>query len=451
MENKMTRRSDLLKLGAFIYSWGYHPAAWLHPDSDVDAANDIAQLIKYAKIAEAGKMDFMFFADNPSAMTGPADVLARQPSLVNRWEPITTITALSQHTSHIGFVSTASTSFFEPYNVARMFASIDHISRGRAGWNVVTSDGDASGYNFGKEGLDPHEIRYERCEEFLDVVTGLWDTWEDDALLKDRMSGIYHDKDKIHELGHAGKYFKVRGPLNVARPPQGHPVITQAGGSEFGKELGARTSDLVFSLIGDLPRMKAFYADVKARLQHYGRSPESLKILTGLTVYVGETRAEAEAKAQQMADFVHPDVGRLMLSRFLEVDLTGVNLDEPFPRERLPEAPKGSRALFDDVMEVVGSGRTLREILALYAQKFTGNSIAGSPTEVADHIEEWFENYAADGFMLMSPTLPASLRDFTTLVVPELQRRGLFRKEYEGTTLRENLGLSRPTNRFSTR
>lgn len=443
------KRNDKIKLGAFVYAWGYHPAAWLHPDSDVNAGNDIKQLIKYAEIAEDGKLDFMFFADNPSAMSGRPEALARQPSRMNRWEPITTITALSQHTRHLGFISTASTSFFEPYNVARMFASVDHISHGRAGWNVVTSDGDESGYNFGQDGLAPHAERYARCEEFIDVVTGLWDTWEDDALILDRTTGIYHDKDKVHSLGHVGEHFKVRGPLNVARPPQGHPVISQAGGSEEGKELAARTADVAFSLSGDITRMKTFYDDVKARLARYGRTPDSLKVLAGITVYVGKTHEEAEAKAQQMVDLVHPDVGLLMMSKFLEVDLTDVDLDAPFPMDRLPKTPKGSRALFDDVVQVVQSGGTLRELLELYAREFTGGSITGTPEDVADHIEAWFEAEAVDGFMLMSPTLPASLKDFTELVVPELQKRGLFRTEYEGETLRENLGLDRPRNRFA--
>ena len=442
-------RDDKLKLGTFVYTFGFHPAAWLHPGSDVNGANDIAHLATVAKISEAAKLDFMFFADSPAAAVGHPEALARQPTKMNRFEPITAITALSMVTERLGFVATASTSYYEPFNIARLYASADHISGGRMCWNVVTSDHDETGYNFNREGLDPHADRYARGEEFLDVVFGLWDSWEDDALLLDREAGLYHDKDKLHTLNHVGPHFRVRGPLNIARTPQGRPVIAQAGGSERGRELAARTAEVVFSLASDINKNKAFYADVKARMAKYGRNPSDLKIMPGIVINVGETRAEAEARAQEMVDVMHPEVGLLMLQEFLETDLHGADLDAPFPMERMPARAKGSVAMFEGVREFVEQGHTLRELITHYARAHTGNGLTGSYMEVADYMQEWFEAEAADGFILMCPTLPSSLEDFTRLVVPELRRRGLFREEYEGTTLRENLGLAFPVNRHA--
>lgn len=442
-------RPDQLKLGTFVYTFGFHPAAWLHPGSDVNGANDLGHLIKCAKISEAAKLDFMFFADSPASAVGDPKALARNPTKMNRFEPITAITALSQHTDHIGFVATASTSYYEPYNIARLYASADHISGGRICWNVVTSDHDETGYNYNREGLPPHSERYERGEEFVDTVFGLWDSFEEDALLMDRESGIYHDADKLHELNHKGKHFQVRGPLNVARTPQGRPVIAQAGGSEQGMELAARTAEMVFSLASNIDKNRAFYANVKSRMAKYGRDENDLKIMPGIAINVGETLAEAEAKAQQMIDLMHPDVGLLMLQEFLEADLRGVDLDKPFPMERMPEKAKGSKALFDELKEFVTQGQTMRQLITHYAKAHTGNGLTGTPAQVADFMQEWFETRAADGFILMFPTLPSSLEDFTTLVLPELRRRGLFRDEYEGRTLRANLGISTPANRYT--
>lgn len=442
-------RTDQLKLGTFVYTFGFHPAAWLHPGSDVRGANDLSHLLHCAKISEAAKLDFMFFADSPAASIGDPDALCRNPTKMNRFEPITAITALSALTDHIGFVATASTSYYEPYNIARLFSSADHISQGRICWNVVTSDHDETGYNYNREGLPPHAERYERGEEFLDTVFGLWDSYEADALLMDRESGVYYDKTKLHELNHKGKHFQVRGPLNIARTPQGRPVIAQAGGSEPGMELAARTAEMVFSLASNIDKNRAFYANVKGRMAKYGRNPDDLKIMPGIVINVGETRAEAEARAQQLVDLMHPDVGLLMLQEFLEADLRGVDLDKPFPMERMPEKAKGSKALFEELQEFVTQGHTMRELITHYARRHTGNGLTGTPAEIADFMQEWFETRAADGFILMFPTLPASLEDFTRLVLPELRRRGLFREEYEGRTLRANLGLSTPENRYT--
>ncbi len=442
-------RDDKLKLGTFVYTFGFHPAAWLHPDSDVNGANEFSHFLNIARLSEAAKFDFMFLADSAASAVGDADALARQPTKMNRFEPTSLLSALAVTTTHLGLVGTVSTSYYEPYNVARIFASIDQLSKGRACWNVVTSDHNETGYNFNREGLDPHEVRYERGTEFVDVVFGLWDSFERDALLRDRESGIYYDKDKLHTLDHKGKHFQVRGPLNIAGSPQGRPVIAQAGGSEAGMDLAARTAEVVFGLASNIDRSRAFYQNVKGRMAAYGRSEDDLKIMPGVVLNVGATMAEAQAKVDFMIDKLHPDVGRLMLSEFLEADLTGVPLDQPFPMDRLPATPRGSKALFDELVDFVNKGHTVGELVRHYAEKHTGNGITGTPTQIADFMEEWFETRAADGFILMFPTLPSSLTDFTELVLPELRRRGLFREEYEGTTLRENLGLSMPVNRYT--
>ncbi|MGA1802098.1 LLM class flavin-dependent oxidoreductase [Rhizobium sp. HT1-10] len=442
-------RQDKLKLGTFVYTFGFHPAAWLHPDSDVNGANDFSHLLNVTKLSEAAKLDFMFLADSAAAAVGDADALARQPTKMNRFEPTSLLSALAVSTTRLGLVGTVSTSYYEPYNVARIFASIDHLSKGRVCWNVVTSDHNETGYNFNREGLDPHEVRYERGREFVDVVFGLWDSFERDALLLDRDSGLYYDKDKLHTLDHKGKHFQVRGPLNIASSPQGRPVIAQAGGSEPGMELAARTAEVVFSLASNIERSRAFYKNVKGRMAAYGRNEDDLKIMPGVVLNVGATAEEAQAKVDFMLDRLHPDVGRLMLSEFLEADLTGVPMDKPFPMDKLPETPRGSKALFDELVDFVNKGHTVGELVRHYAEKHTGNGITGTPAQIADFMEEWFETRAADGFILMFPTLPASLVDFTELVLPELRRRGLFREEYEGTTLRENLGLSMPINRYT--
>ena len=442
-------RTDKLKLGTFVYTFGYNPAGWRHPGSDVRGANDFAHLHKVAQLSEAAKFDFMFLADSPAAAVGDPDALARMPTKMNRFEPLTLLSALAVTTQRLGLVATVSTSYYEPFNVARLFASIDHLSQGRACWNVVTSDHDETGYNFNKQGLDPHALRYERGREFVDVVFGLWDSFEADALLLDRQSGIYYDKDKHHALNHKGKHFQVRGPLNIARSPQGRPVIAQAGGSEAGIELAAETAEVVFGLASNIDRSRSFYEVLKGRMAKFGRAPDDLKVMPGVVVNVGRTEAEARAKVEFLIDNLHPEAGRLMLSEFLEADLRGVPLDEPFPMDRLPQAPKGSRALFDELVTFVRQGHTVGELIRRFAEKHTGNGVTGTPAAVADFMEEWFETRAADGFILMFPTLPSALEDFVELVVPELRRRGLFREDYEGVTLRQNLGLSMPSNRYT--
>ena len=443
------RRTDQMKLGTFIYSFGYNPASWRHPGSDVNASNSFAHMLNVAKLSERGKFDFIFLADSPAAGIGSMEALKRLPNKMNRFEPLTLLSALAVSTDRIGLAATLSTSYYEPYNVARLFGSLDHLSGGRACWNVVTSDHQETGYNYNREGLDPHALRYERAREFVDVTFGLWDGWEKDALVLDREAGVYFDDSKLHALNHKGRHFQVRGPLNMARCPQGRPVIAQAGGSPAGIELAAETAEVVFSLTSSFEKNKAFYDTLKGRMARFGRPRDALKVMPGIMVHVGHTLAEAEAKVQFLADQLHPAVGLQMLSEFLETDLADVALDKPFPRDRLPESPKGSKALFEVLREFVLQGHTVGELIRLYAEKQTGNGIKGTPAQIADFMEEWFLGGAADGFILLMPTLPAALEDFVTLVVPELQRRGLFRREYEGITLRDSLGLAEPVNRYT--
>ena len=442
------QRTDQMKLGTFVYSFGYNPASWRHPGSPVDAGNSFAHMLNVAKLSEQGRFDFMFLADSPAAGVGNADALKRLPNKMNRFEPLTLLSALAVSTERIGLAATLSTSYYEPYNVARLFASLDHLSGGRACWNVVTSDHQETGYNYNRDGLDPHALRYERAAEFVDVCFGLWDGWERDALLLDREAGVYHDDAKVHALNHRGRHFQVRGPLNLARSPQGRPVIAQAGGSPAGIELAAATAEVVFSLTSTLEKNRRFYETLKGRMAAYGRPRDALKVMPGIMVHVGETEREAQAKVQFLADQLHPAVGLQMLSEFLEADLSDVALDKPFPRELLPESPRGSRALFEVLREFVLQGHTVGELIRLYAEKQTGNGIKGTPAQIADFMQAWFEGGAADGFILLMPTLPAALEDFVRLVVPELQRRGLFRREYEGSTLRSHLGLEEPVNRY---
>jgi FMN-dependent oxidoreductase (nitrilotriacetate monooxygenase family) len=444
----MTRK-DQMKLGTFIYTYGYNPASWRHPGSPANASNNFAHMLNVAKLSEQGKFDFIFLADSPAAGVGAPAALSRLPNKMNRFEPLSLLSALAVSTDRIGLAATVSTSYYEPYNVARIFASIEHLSGGRACWNVVTSDHQETGYNYNREGLAPHAERYERAREFVEVAFGLWDGWERDALLLDREAGLYFDADKVHTLNHRGKHFQVRGPLNIARSPQGRPVIAQAGGSPAGIELAAETAEVVFSLASNFDKNKAFYDTLKARMPAYGRTPDQLKVMPGLMVHVGRTAAEAQDKVDFLAENLHPAVGLQMLSEFLEADLADIELDAPFPEDRLPETPKGSKALFESLTAFVRQGHSVRELIRLYAEKQTGNGIKGTPSQIADFMQEWFEGRAADGFILLMPTLPAALQDFVELVVPELQRRGLFRTDYTGATLRSHLGLAEPVNRYA--
>jgi FMN-dependent oxidoreductase (nitrilotriacetate monooxygenase family) len=340
---------------------------------------------------------------------------------------------------------TVSTSFSEPYNVARMFASLDHISHGRAAWNVVTSANDYSARNFGHAKLPPHALRYERAGEFVDVVNKLWDSWDDDAFVRDREAGIYFEPKGQHHVVHQGKFFNVDGALNIARSPQGHPVIIQAGASDTGLDLAARTAEIVFAAAASPQEAKKNYDALKGRLAKFGREPDQLKILAGLPVIVGDSQQEAEDKFQALQEMIHPDVGRFRLGTDLEADLSDLPLDEPIPKERLPKSANMHKAFFDGIMKIINEENpTLRQLYLRYERG--RKMIKGTPKHIADVMEEWFTTGAADGFMMQFATLPGGLKAFVDKVVPELQRRGLFKIEYSGQTLRDHLGLARPRN-----
>jgi FMN-dependent oxidoreductase (nitrilotriacetate monooxygenase family) len=443
----MTEKRQM-HLGWLMHASGIHPAGWLHPNVPLDHANSLDHYVEMARIAEAAKLDFLFQADAAGARDGNMNALKRNPTFMNILEPVTLLSALAGYTEKIGLGATVSTSYWEPYNLARQFASLDHLSHGRSGWNVVTSAHPAGGYNFGRDGLEPHAFRYRRAREFVEVTMALWDSWDDDAFVRDRHAGVYFNPERMHYLHHAGEFFKVRGPLNMARPPQGYPVIIQAGASEDGRELAAETAEVVFASEPTLAKAQAFYADVKGRMARFGRHPDDLKILPGLTVVVGRTEAEADEKVEFLRTRVHPDVMRENISEILEgIDLSDLDIDEPMPESRIPAEANRHKAFFDTMVETIRSERpTLRQ---LYESRTAGRLAKGDPGQVADIMQTWFESGAADGFMVVFQTAPEGLRDFAELVVPELQRRGLFRTDYTGDTLRDHLGLARPESRYA--
>ena len=438
-----------LRLGAFIMATGHHIAAWRHPGSQADAGINIDHYVQLAQTAERGLFDQVFVADSPGQRhRGDEDSLSRQ-GRVSYFEPVTLWAALSQVTQHIGFVATASTTYEDPYLLARKFASLDHISKGRAAWNVVTTSADNVHGNFGLAAHADPAARYARAHEFVEVVKGLWDSFEDDAFLRDKASGVYFDPRKLHALNHVGPHFKVEGPLNIERPPQGHPVIVQAGSSEDGKELAAATAEAIFTAWTSREEAQAFYADVKGRMAKYGRRPEQLLVLPGISPVIGRTEEEAQAKWAELQALIHPSVGLNVLQPFWpHDDLSRWDLDAPPPY--YPEPPKGVNSRAHVVIQLARRERlTVRQLYEYLAGARGHWVVVGTPAQIADQMQDWFEHGAADGFNVMPPVLPQSLNEFVDLVVPELQRRGLFRTAYEGRTLRENLGLERPVSRYA--
>jgi FMN-dependent oxidoreductase (nitrilotriacetate monooxygenase family) len=365
-------------------------------------------------------------------------------TIVN-FEAVTLLSALAAVTSRIGLVATVSTTYQDPYHVARQFATLDHISGGRAGWNVITSSQDAEAYNFGLDQQLSTEVRYERAHEFLDVVLDLWDSWDDDAILKDSEAGVFFDPARVHRLDHQGKHFKVRGPLNLSRPPQGHPIICQAGGSEAGWEFAAKTADIMYGKAISLQEAQRFYSEVKGRMAKYGRTPDQLKILPGLVPVVGRTEKEARDKFRAVQDTLSEKESRIMLNHIIPgIDFSTVSLDETMPSDpKIDQAAKRFRIF----IERDGRRLTVREVIDYVSAGIGHLALIGSPGQIADTMVEWLNENGVDGFNLMPHTLPGGLDDFVEYVVPELQERGAFRTEYEGETLRENLGLSRPANR----
>jgi N-acetyl-S-(2-succino)cysteine monooxygenase len=443
----MSKDQRKLRLGAFIMATGHHIAAWRHPDAEADAGHNIEHYRGLAQTAERGLFDLVFVADSPAGWDGDRDDEVRaRVSHSAHFEPVTLWSALSQVTDFIGFVATASTTYEDPYLLARKFLSLDHISNGRAAWNVVTTGADVS-KNFSIAGHPAHANRYERAEEVVDLVLDLWDSYEDDALIRNKQTGIYLDPGKVHKIHHKGKYFSVQGPLNVARSPQGRPVVVQAGASEAGRELAARTAEVIFTANQTLADGQEFYADVKGRLTRFGRRPEQLLIMPGLFPVLGGTEKEAEENYEFIQSLVHPTIAWSILKQYyVGVDLSGYSLDDKAPP--LPSDTELNKSRLKLVSDLAARGLTLRQLYLSLATARGHRTAVGTPEQIADALVEWFDNGAADGFNIMPPVLPTGLTDFVDQVVPILQKRGIFRTEYEGATLRENLGLERPANRF---
>jgi N-acetyl-S-(2-succino)cysteine monooxygenase len=439
-----------IRLGAFIMATGHHVAAWRHPQAQADAGHNIDHYRELAQTAERGKFDMVFVADSPAGWDASADPEVRSRlSHSAHFEPVTLWSALSQVTENIGFVATASTTYEDPYLLARKFASLDHLSKGRAAWNVVTTAADVS-KNFSIAGHPAHANRYERAEEVVDLVLDLWDSYEDDAIVIDKESGVFLDPNKVHLTNHKGQFFSVSGPLNVARSPQGRPVVVQAGASEAGRDLAARTAEVIFTANQTLADAQAFYSDVKGRLPRFGRRPDQLLIMPGIFPVLGGTEVEAQANYDFIQSLVHPSIAWAILKQYyVGVDLSGYSLDDRAPP--LPTDTELNKSRLKLVSDLASTGLTLRQLYLSLATARGHRTVVGTPEQVADAIEQWFTQGAADGFNIMPPILPTGLTDFVDQVVPILQRRGLFRTEYAGATLRENLGLERPVNRFVAR
>ncbi len=433
----------MMKLGLFAEAGGHHIAAWRHPDAVAGASQSFAHYADMARLAERGCFDMLFLADTVATF-GPDDVdVWKRGVQASRLEPITLLAALSSITEHIGLVSTFSTSFIEPFYVARFFASLDRISGGRAGWNLVTSASPSEPLNFSRTTHPPPAERYARAEEFADVVLGLWNTWEADAFVEDRGRGLFFDQDKMHLLRHAGERFAVRGPLTVRPSPQGRPIVVQAGQSETGRALAARTADIVFTVQQDIGAARAFRLDMHERLINNGRAPTALKIMPGVVPFVAATAAEARAEFDALQALIHPDLGLRVLGDLLGVDLSTYPLDGPLPE---PPPSVGQAGRQKVVLDMARRERlSIRDVYRRVAGARGHRIVFGAPTDIADDLEEWFTTGAADGFNIMPPIIPQGLRRFVDLVTPELQRRGLFRTAYEGATLRDNLGLPFPT------
>jgi FMN-dependent oxidoreductase (nitrilotriacetate monooxygenase family) len=423
---------------------GSHLAGWRHPDAYDGGLQRFAYYRDLARAAERGKLDAVFFADTVGFrhIVG-RDAYARTDQ--GRLEPITLLAALSQATSRIGLVATASTSFSEPYTVARMFASLDHLSEGRAGWNVVTSSGENEAHNHGLDRHLGHAERYDRAAEFVEVVRDLWDCWEDDAFLIDKASGRYFDPAKVHALAHKGAHFSVAGPLNIPRPPQGHPVIVQAGSSDTGRAFAVAHADVIFTIPTTLEMARTFRAAVIADAAEIGRAAP--KVLPAIHAIIGATEAEARARFDALAELIDPELSLSVLQMLLGgADLSGHDLDGPLPDIPATLANQTTQRMLID--RAHREGLSIRKLATQASVGRGAMMLAGTPVQIADRMEEWFAAGAADGFVVSHPFLPTGLDEFVDHVVPELQRRGLFREDYAGTTLREHLGLERPDNRF---
>jgi FMN-dependent oxidoreductase (nitrilotriacetate monooxygenase family) len=444
-ETPMTLPPRHLHLNAFLMSTGHHEASWRLPESDPLSSTKIEHYQHLARTAERGKLDSIFFADSP-VLFGE---VGRRPA--GKLEPTVLLTAIAAVTQKIGLIATASTTYNDPFNLARRFASVDWVSGGRAGWNVVTTAGPDAARNFGVDDQPAHAVRYERAAEFIEVAQKLWDSWEDDAVLADKADGVWGDDSKIRAIEHEGKHFRVRGPLNVPRSPQGHPLIVQAGSSDNGKKLAAEYAEAVFTAHQTLPDAQAFYADLKARTAAVGRDPESIKILPGIVPVIGSTEAEALKLERELDELIKPEYAREQLAKTLRLKPEDLPLDRQLPAD-LPSEDEieGAKSRYTLIVELARREQlTVRQLIGRLGGGRGHRTFSGTPEQVADAIQDWFFAGAADGFNIMPPVLPSGLEIFVDNVVPILQQRGLFRTEYTASTLRGHYGLARPENRFA--
>ncbi len=438
----MTKK--LLHLNAFLMSTGHHEASWRLPESNPYAITDISHYLNLARIAERGKFDSVFFADAPALFSE----VGRRPS--GSIEPTVLLTAIAAATDRIGLIATASTTYNDPFNLARRFASVDHVSGGRAGWNIVTTASPDAAKNFGLDDQPLHADRYERATEFVDVSRKLWDSWEDDATLADKVSGVWADSSRVHPIDHVGKYFKVRGPLNVPRSPQGHPLLVQAGSSEDGKQFAATYAEAVFTAHQTLGDAQAFYADLKARVVALGRDPDSVKILPGIVPVLGATEVEAREREEELDRLIVPEYARIQLAKTLRVAPSDLPFDRELPAD-LPDEDEieGAKSRYTLIVTLARRERlTVRQLIGRLGGGRGHRTFSGTPEQVADALESWASQGAADGFNVMPAVLPSGLEAFVEHVIPILRRRGLFRTEYTGQTLREHYGLPRPSSQY---
>jgi FMN-dependent oxidoreductase (nitrilotriacetate monooxygenase family) len=427
-----------MHLGVFVLGTGNHIAGWRWPGA-AQSFEDLSVVQEIARIAERGKFDLIFLGDNLSTEPG------MHPSFAARFEPLTMLAALAATTTHVGLGATSSTTYNEPYTVARQFASLDHLSGGRAAWNAVTSSGEKTALNYGRTHPE-HDARYETAEEFVDVVRGLWDCWDDGAVVRELETGRYIDPTRVKPLDHEGRFFKVKGPLPTSRTPQGQPIILQAGSSGPGLALAARTADVVFSVVQDLAEAQQGYIALKSRMPAFGRQPDEIAVLPGVMPVLGSTTAEARARLSTLQSFVNPGNALSMLSSRLGQDVSQYPLDALVPDMPLPDSSHGFARTM--LAKALRERMTWRDLFNLAGAARGHWVVCGTPEEVADTLQEWFEARAADGFNILPAWFPGAFDEFVDQVVPILQRRGLFRTDYAGTTLRDHLGLARPPSRL---
>lgn len=431
----MSNKQRQLNLNAFLYGTGHHEASWRLPETSPERNLDFEHVLHIVQTAERGLLDSVFLADGYSGRS-------------NKLEPFTELAALASRTKHIGLIATVGTTYNEPFHVARKFASLDHISKGRAGWNIVTGSGSAA-HNFSREEHPEHSLRYEEADEFVEVAKQLWDSWEDDAVLNDKVSGKRIERSKVHKIDYKGSYYSVEGPLNISRPPQGYPVLVQAGSSENGREFAAKVAEVIFTAHQSIGSAQAFYSDVKSRLAKYGRTPDQLKILPGISPILADTVEEAREIEDQLFEFVNKDGAIKRLSERLGIDLSEYPLDKPLSLEgvRQTDEVNGNKSRHQLILDLIqDESLTVKQLVNRLAGARGHFTFTGTPLQLADVIETWFLNGAADGFNIMPQIYPSGLEVFVDKVIPELQNRGLFRTAYEGQTLRDNLGLARPAN-----